>query len=126
MERALSCDEVALRGEAYYLVNPGTVGEPRGTNDRRATYLVLDTVHRVLTVHRVAYDFALPIVKAREAGLVPLYATVPTPLLATLRRAAYVFGVHGLVKRVAAVRQRKRREASAKIHRGQDSTPPSR
>ncbi len=113
VERELSGDQVTLRDDAYYLVNPGTVGQPRGTNDRRATYLVFDTARQVLTVHRVAYDFALPIAKARKAGLLPFTATVPAPLRATLRRTARILGLHGFAKRVAAVRQRQRREPTA-------------
>jgi len=114
LERALSGDEVTLLDDAYYLVNPGTVGQPRGTNDRRATYLVFDTARRVLRVHRVAYNFALPIAKARKAGLLPFYATVPTPLQVVLGRTAFFLGLHGFTKRAAAVRQRKTLEASAK------------
>ena len=34
-------DEVRLRDDAYYLINPGAVGEPRGA-DRRASYMVVD------------------------------------------------------------------------------------
>ncbi len=113
VERVLSGDEITLRDDAYYLVNPGTVGQPRGANDRRATYLVFDTARQVLTVHRVAYDFALPIAKACRAGLLPFYATVPAPLQATLKWTAHTLGLHGFAKRVAAVRQRKRREATA-------------
>ena len=63
--------------------------------------------------HRVAYDFALPIAKACKAGLLPFYATVPAPLQTTLKWTAHTLGLHGLAKRVAAVRQRKRREATA-------------
>ena len=38
------------------LVNPGSVGQPRDF-DRRAAYAVLDTVGRMVTFRRVAYDW---------------------------------------------------------------------
>lgn len=62
--------EVRLRDDAWYLVNPGTVGEPRD-GDRRAAYMVLDFDARTITMRRVAYDAQLPVFAARAAGLVP-------------------------------------------------------
>jgi diadenosine tetraphosphatase ApaH/serine/threonine PP2A family protein phosphatase len=41
-----------------YLINPGSVGQPRD-RDPRAAYAVLDTDLGSLTAHRVAYDVAL-------------------------------------------------------------------
>jgi predicted phosphodiesterase len=62
--------ETKLRDDAYYLINPGTVGEPR-SRDRRASYMVLDlTTKRVLHRH-VDYDASLPFIATREAGLAP-------------------------------------------------------
>ena len=40
--------EVQLHDGAYYLINPGTVGEPR-TFDRRASYMILDLAPRTVT-----------------------------------------------------------------------------
>jgi predicted phosphodiesterase len=69
--------EVQLRPDAYYLINPGTVGEPR-TRDRRATYMVLDLATRTVTLRHVEYDASVPFIATREAGL------APRPGLATL------------------------------------------
>ena len=41
-----------------YLINPGSVGQPRD-RDPRAAYAILDTNMGSLTAHRVAYDVAL-------------------------------------------------------------------
>jgi len=76
-------DEIRLRTDAYYLINPGSVGQPRGTDDRRATYLVLDTEARLLTVRRVSYDRSVTRAKSRAAGL----AAAPLPVPRALRRA---------------------------------------
>jgi predicted phosphodiesterase len=62
--------EVGLCDDAYYLINPGTVGEPR-TRDRRANYMVLDLVGRTVTLCYVEYDASVPFVAKREAGLAP-------------------------------------------------------
>lgn len=84
MLRSLGADdEIRLRADAYYLINPGTVGQPRGTDDRRATYVVLDTEARLLTVRRVSYDRSVTRAKTRAAGL----AAGPSPLPRALRRA---------------------------------------
>jgi predicted phosphodiesterase len=48
-------DEVRLLDDAYYLINPGTVGEPRAA-DRRASYMVVDLARRMVTLRRVEYD----------------------------------------------------------------------
>jgi len=62
--------EVQLRQDAYYLINPGTVGEPR-TRDRRATYMVLDLARAAVTLRYVDYDASVPFIATREAGLAP-------------------------------------------------------
>ena len=64
--------EIQLRDDAYYLINPGTVGEPRG-RDRRASYTVLDLARRAVTLRHVAYDAAVPFLAACHAGLVPRF-----------------------------------------------------
>jgi diadenosine tetraphosphatase ApaH/serine/threonine PP2A family protein phosphatase len=43
--------------KARYLVNPGSVGQPRD-RDPRAAYAILDTGRGTVTAHRVAYDVA--------------------------------------------------------------------
>lgn len=62
--------ETKLRDDAYYLINPGTVGEPR-SRDRRATYMVLDLARQTVMHRHVDYDTALPFIATREAGLAP-------------------------------------------------------
>jgi len=62
--------EIRLRDDAYYLVNPGTVGEPRW-NERRATYMVVDLERRSVTMRYVTYDAAAVLAAKREAGLAP-------------------------------------------------------
>jgi predicted phosphodiesterase len=68
----LSEAEISLREDTYYLINPGTVGEPR-TRDRRASYMVLDLAAHTVTRRYVDYDAAIPCLAAREAGLVPRF-----------------------------------------------------
>ena len=51
-----------------YIVNPGSVGQPRD-GDPRASCAVIDTTLKELSIHRVAYDIAAAQRKIREAGL---------------------------------------------------------
>jgi predicted phosphodiesterase len=62
--------DVQLRPDDYYLINPGTVGEPR-SRDRRASYMVLDLEARTVALRRVEYDASVPFIAAREAELAP-------------------------------------------------------
>jgi predicted phosphodiesterase len=84
-------DEIRLHEDAYYLVNPGSVGQPR-TVERRATYLVLDLNSRVALVRRVNYDAATALAKARRAGLLPYSAYLPPRLRRSLRRCVRALG----------------------------------
>jgi predicted phosphodiesterase len=93
-------DEIELRDDAYYLVNPGTVGQPR-TVDRRATYLVFDTGRQALTVHRVEYDSSLARAKSRRAGLLPPFSFLPEPVRNPLKRAVRAAGLYEIAKRMA-------------------------
>jgi predicted phosphodiesterase len=68
-----------LRDDAYYLINPGSVGQPRSA-DTRASYIVLDLAQRTASVHRVAYDRAAALAATRQAGLAPAFSFVPGPL----------------------------------------------
>ena len=45
---------LSLRDDAYYLINPGTIGEPRSA-ERRATYMILDLERRTVTTRYVDY-----------------------------------------------------------------------
>jgi diadenosine tetraphosphatase ApaH/serine/threonine PP2A family protein phosphatase len=49
-----SC-ELALEPEQKYLINPGSVGQPRD-GDWRAAFASFDTETRIVTFHRVPYD----------------------------------------------------------------------
>lgn len=75
--------DVQLRNDAYYLVNPGTVGAPRGA-DRRASYMMLDLAGRTVSVRYVTYDASVPFAATRKAGLAPRLWFLPTPLRAGL------------------------------------------
>ncbi len=55
-------------GEARWLLNPGSVGQPRD-GDPDAAYLVLDLEARTATYRRVPYDVARTQAAMREAGL---------------------------------------------------------
>ncbi len=73
--------EVCLEDDAYYLINPGTVGQPR-TLDRRASYMIVDLAQRSVTLHRVNYDHAAALAATRKAGLAPPLGFIPAPLRA--------------------------------------------
>lgn len=47
--------EVTLEDDTSYLINPGSVGQPRD-GDWRAAFAVFDSERRVVTFHRVPYD----------------------------------------------------------------------
>lgn len=96
--RLLAGDEIPLREDAYYLVNPGTIGEPRG-DDHRATFAILDTTRRHLTVRRVAYDTAATRRKTRKAGIAPPLSTFPA-LKTLVWRGLETFGLLGTVQKI--------------------------
>jgi predicted phosphodiesterase len=54
--------------EGEWLVNPGSVGQPRD-GDPRAAWLELDTTHLKATFHRVGYPIDAAADSIREAGL---------------------------------------------------------
>jgi diadenosine tetraphosphatase ApaH/serine/threonine PP2A family protein phosphatase len=56
--------------DGIYLVNPGSTGQPRDA-DPRAAYAVFDSESRLVTLHRVSYDFAAVQRKIERAGLPP-------------------------------------------------------
>jgi predicted phosphodiesterase len=68
--RANGSSEVTLQLEAgrRYLVNPGSVGQPRD-GDWRAAYALFDTVSNALAFRRVAYDLTLAQGRILMAGL---------------------------------------------------------
>lgn len=60
--------ELELRHGASYLINPGSVGQPRD-GDARASFAVFDTGRRCLAFHRVAFDMRPALDRARREGL---------------------------------------------------------
>ena len=59
--------ELDLR-EGRWLLNPGSVGQPRD-GDPRAAYLLLDLAARTATFHRAEYDIERTQQEIRDAGL---------------------------------------------------------
>ena len=66
-----------LEPDHFYLVNPGSVGQPRD-RDPRAAYLVYDPEKKLVEFRRVSYDIETAGRKILEAGL-------PTSLAARLQ-----------------------------------------
>jgi predicted phosphodiesterase len=62
-----------IEGATKYLINPGSVGQPRD-GDARAAYAIADSGKRTVTLHRVAYPIAAAQKKILEAGLPPMLA----------------------------------------------------
>jgi predicted phosphodiesterase len=79
----LAESKVKLRPDALYLINPGTVGQPRA-RDRRASYMMADLAQRTLSLYRVAYDESAPLAATRKAGLAPAYTAVPAAVRASV------------------------------------------
>ncbi len=59
--------------ECAYMVNPGSLGQPRD-GDPRAAYLLYDSDASMVTYYRVAYDVAGAQKAIRDAGLPPILA----------------------------------------------------
>jgi predicted phosphodiesterase len=79
--------EIALTRGTTYLINPGSVGEPRD-GVARASYAILDTASARLEYHAIAYPRAVTLRRARQAGLPPprrRLAAVARSILAKLR-----------------------------------------
>jgi predicted phosphodiesterase len=66
-------EEMEIDPECAYLVNPGSVGQPRD-GDPRASYVLYDSEAHTLAYHRVEYDVASAQRKIREVGLPPILA----------------------------------------------------
>ncbi len=64
---------VELRDDGRYLVNPGSIGQPRD-GDPRASYMIYDSDRRVVRWYRVSYPVAAAQTRIRKAGLPPLLA----------------------------------------------------
>ena len=57
-----------LSEDKRYLINPGSVGQPRDLNPK-ASFAVLDTAENIICIKRVGYDIRDAQRKIREAGL---------------------------------------------------------
>lgn len=60
--------EISLDADRRYLINPGSVGQPRD-GDPRAAYGVVDTTRRRVELYRVAYRVDLAQQRILDAGL---------------------------------------------------------
>jgi len=63
---------VRLRSDAHYLINPGSIGQPRD-GDKRASFGIFDSTRMTMTIHRVEYPYRRTQQKILAAGL-------PSPL----------------------------------------------
>lgn len=64
---------ISLSREEFYLLNPGSVGQPRD-GDPRSSYLIFDTVNHTASFRLVDYDRAATMKKIIAAGLPELFA----------------------------------------------------
>lgn len=71
--RALTKECVSLEADKKYIVNCGSVGQPRD-GDYRAKYLLWDAVAGQLNVRYVAYDHHLTMQKIKDCGFPEIYA----------------------------------------------------
>jgi diadenosine tetraphosphatase ApaH/serine/threonine PP2A family protein phosphatase len=71
--KVLRQEIVEREHDVRYLINPGSVGQPRD-NDPRAAYVLYDTELRTIAFRRAAYDVEKAQRKIREAGLPDLLA----------------------------------------------------
>jgi predicted phosphodiesterase len=65
--------DVSLTDTTRYLINPGSVGQPRD-GDSRAAYAIVDLPNKLVTLYRVAYPIETAQKKILEAGLPPMLA----------------------------------------------------
>jgi diadenosine tetraphosphatase ApaH/serine/threonine PP2A family protein phosphatase len=73
LDRFIEEAEVDL-SEGRFIVNPGSVGQPRD-GDSRASYALFDMERRCVVLHRVAYDIEETQQRIRYAGLPEYLAT---------------------------------------------------
>jgi diadenosine tetraphosphatase ApaH/serine/threonine PP2A family protein phosphatase len=62
-----------LDADCAYLINPGSVGQPRD-GDPRAAYVIYNAEERFVIFYRLPYDVETTQAKIRKAGLPPLLA----------------------------------------------------
>ncbi len=95
--RRVEGDTVTLRPDAWYLVNPGSVGEPRD-DDPRASYLLFDPAARSVRFRRVVYDRSPVLAATRAAGLLPPQRLpwLGEPARGRLKRILRQWGLYGV------------------------------
>jgi predicted phosphodiesterase len=76
-------ETVQIDDGAHYLINPGSVGQPRD-GDERASFAIFDTGERTSRFVRVDYNRTMAMAKAARAGLVDR----PSPIARARARAA--------------------------------------
>jgi diadenosine tetraphosphatase ApaH/serine/threonine PP2A family protein phosphatase len=64
----LTESRVELDRESKYLINPGSVGQPRD-GDPRAAYGIADTAANIVELYRVEYGIEATQAKVTKAGL---------------------------------------------------------
>jgi predicted phosphodiesterase len=64
---------IELEKDVNYLINPGSVGQPRD-GDRRAAYAIYEPAARLVSLYRAEYDIASAQRKIIDAGLPELLA----------------------------------------------------
>jgi predicted phosphodiesterase len=73
IRRTLGQECLALQPGQKYIINAGSVGQPRD-GDNRAKYLLWDTVAATLQVLCIAYDYPTTMQKIRQRGFPETYA----------------------------------------------------
>lgn len=61
-------DSILIEPDSQYLINVGSVGQPRDKN-KKASYAIYDTETKMVAIQRVEYDIELTQQKIRKAGL---------------------------------------------------------
>ena len=64
---------MSIEANSKYLINPGSVGQPRD-GDSRAAYAIVDLDRKAVTLYRVAYPIEAAQKKILDAGLPPMLA----------------------------------------------------
>jgi predicted phosphodiesterase len=64
---------MSIEAGSKYLINPGSVGQPRD-GDSRAAYAIVDLERKAVTLYRVAYPIEAAQKKILDAGLPPMLA----------------------------------------------------
>jgi predicted phosphodiesterase len=66
----LEGEKILLRKNSLYLINSGSVGQPRD-RDKRASFLIFDLDELAVTLHRLLYPIEITQRKMEEEGLPP-------------------------------------------------------